>query len=202
MEILFGLATLAIALVSFTFYRTYKEKQLKRFGLGFLFISLSYLIWASINLIIARNLENGFRIISFEGIPVIYVASTYVHMGLFIIGLVTLAYTTFKVEKGSMYYLLLALGLLVVASSFDKLVTFRILSVFLLIFISYNYFMEWTERRNKKTLTIFISFVLLLLSNLDFIFSEQYYMSYIIGHMFELCAYALMLISLVRTLKK
>jgi len=202
LEILFGVVSLAVAITAYSCYKISEQKSLRRFSLGFSLISLSYLIWAGINLIVSRPLGNGFRIFSPDGLPWAYLASTYLHMGLFIAGLVTLAYTTLKVEKGNIYYLLLSLGLLVIASSYNKLITFRILSVFLLIFISYHYMTEWTQNKNKKTIMTMIAFILLLLSNTDFIFSEQFYISFIIGHLLELGAYAIILFGLVKTLKK
>lgn len=62
--------------------------------------------------------------------------------------------------------------------------------------------MDWIKNKNKKTLIILASFNLLLLSNLDLIFSQQFYLSYVISHILELCAYAIMLFGLVKTLKK
>lgn len=202
MEILFGIVTISIALMAFSCYRTLKEKSLMRFGTGFLLIALSYLTWVIINLVLVKETGTGYRALVSEGLPVLYIASIYLHMILFTSGLITLAYTTFKVEKGEVYYLLLGLGLLVIVSSFNKLVTFRILSVFLLIFITYNYLMDWMKNKNKKSLIILASFSLLLLSNLDLVFSEQFYLSYVVSHVLELCAYAIMLIGLVKTLKK
>ncbi|MEK6910435.1 MAG: hypothetical protein AABW82_01550 [Nanoarchaeota archaeon] len=202
MEILFGIITISIAIIAFSCYKTCREDSLKRFGLGFLLISLSYLTWAIINIILLKDTGTGYMILTTEGLPLIYISSIYLHMALFISGLITLAYTTFKIEKGELYYLLLGLGLLVLASSFNKLLTFRILSVFLLTFISYNYILEWIKNKNKKTLIIFSSFLLLLLSNLDLVFSDQFYSSYVISHILELCAYSIMLFGLVRTLKK
>ncbi len=202
MEILFGIVTISIALIAFSCYKTIKEKSLMRFGTGFLLIALSYLTWAIINIILVKETGTGYRILISEGVPIIYIASIYLHMILFTSGLITLAYTTFKVDKGEIYYLLLGLGLLVVVSSFNKLVTFRILSVFLLIFITYNYLIDWIKNKNKKTLIIFTSFALLLLSNIDLVFSQQFYLSYVISHILELCAYATMLIGLVKTLKR
>ena len=202
MEILFGIITLFIALVAFSCYNTIKENSIRRFGTGFLLISLSYLIWALINMILLKNTGTGYMILISEGLPFTYISSIYLHMFLFTAGLITLAYTNFKIEKGEVYYLLLGLGLLVIASSFNKLLTFRILSVFLLIFITYTYFIEWTKNKNKKTLIILTSFALLLLSNIDLIFSNAFYLSFVINHIIELCAYGIMLIGLIRTLKK
>ncbi len=201
MELAFGIITLAIALKAYQVYALSKERTLQRFGSGFLFIAISYLVWAALNFFIVSQTSSGFRTLSLDHLARIGILGVYAHILFFIVGLVMLVYTTFKFEQGEIHYLLLGLSLLVVAASFDKLITFRILSVFLLSFITYHYGTEWYQHKNKKTRSVLYAFILLLLSNADFIFSSYSYKPYVIGHFLELGAYALLLFTLLRSAK-
>ncbi len=202
MEVLFGLVTLAVSIFAFKIYKISKEKKIRDFSLGFLLISLAYIIWAVTNLILVKDIGNGFHQLVSVGIPVGYITAIYVHMILFVSGLITLAYVTLKIEKGQAYYLLLSLGLLAIVSSLNKLITFRIVSAFLLIFITYNYLKEYNEKKNKKTFWILTSFTILMISSLDFIFVQYNPFFYVIGHVLELIAYTTMLTALFKGMKR
>ncbi len=202
MEILFGVVAAAVAGVSFYLYHISREKALRHLGVAFLLIALSYGIWASMNIFVASTTHQEIREVSLENLALLGTLGFYAHMILFVSGLVTLTYITFKLKKGGVYYVMLGLSLLVLAASVNKLITFRILSIFLLSFIIYHYFFEWKASRNQRTLQICISLFLLLCSNIDFLFVAYYYPAFIIGHFVELGAYLLMLLSLMQTIKR
>jgi hypothetical protein len=121
----------------------------------------------------------------------------YAHMLLLAIGLITLVYATLGIKSPRTYYLMLGLGLVAVVASFNKIATFQIVSVFLLSYIVYHFFLQWQEHKNKNVLYTFIAFALLLASNLVFAFAGNYYSSYVIGHIFELFAYLIILKNLI-----
>jgi hypothetical protein len=199
LEILFGIITLVVALSAWRIYKISKENSMKNFGTGFMFVALSYIAWAIVNLSLFFQAHKGpgpmgippmdFMIISSLGI--------YAHMILLAIGLITLVYATLGVKSPRTYYLMLGLGLVAVVASFDKIATFRIVSVFLLSYIVYHFFLQWREHRNKNLFYTFIAFTLLLASNLDFAFAASYYDTYVIGHIFELFAYLIILKNLI-----
>jgi hypothetical protein len=200
LEILFGIITLFVALSAYKIYKISKEGSMKNFGTGFLLVACSYIAWAIVNLSLFFQMQQGpmgpmgippmdFVIISSLGI--------YAHMILLAIGLITLVYATLGTRSPRTYYLLLGLGLVAVVASFDKIATFRIVSVFLLSYVVYHFFIQWQEHRNKNLLYSFIAFALLLASNLDFAFAGNYYGAYVIGHALELFAYLIILKNLI-----
>lgn len=202
MEVLFSLVTLAVAIAGIAIYRISKEKSIWRFSLGFLMISISYAIWATLNAHIASKLDTGGFMFSLANPPLGHVLGVYLYVLFFIAGLVTLAYTTLKMEKGEVFYLMLGLSLTAIVSSLSKFVTFRIVSLFLLTFIAYHYFIEWHENKNKKTCWILAAFIMLVISNAIFIFLTSSPIAYVLGHIFELAAYSTLLINLLRMLRK
>lgn len=198
MEILFGIITFLVAFSAYKIYKISKEKPLQFFGMGFLLISISYFAWALMNIFALSTIRDGLRDISFDKMVSLAAIGMFSHMFLLTIGLVTLVYATLSIKNPRIYYLLLGLGLLVLAASYDRLVTFRILSVFLLSYLTYHYFVAWRERKGKNLLCSFIAFALLLFSNLDFAFSASYYQTYVVGHILQFGAYMLILKNLIK----
>ncbi|MDO8508604.1 MAG: hypothetical protein Q7S27_02875 [Nanoarchaeota archaeon] len=218
MQIIFALVALSVSYFSLKIYKISRQREIKLFGISFILIALSYVIWAVIHSAIAYPSLIEFAKIATENVSRLGGIGMLAHVILFISGLITLSYTTVKIKSGKIYYLLLTLGIISlvapiivtriifepIASSavYNLLITSRILSIFFLIFIIYNYFEEYSNNKNKKTLLIGIAFCLLLLSNADFIFSLTYYPAYIMGHILEFIAYLFILISLLLTIKK
>ncbi|MEK6926967.1 MAG: hypothetical protein AABX11_00895 [Nanoarchaeota archaeon] len=201
MEFLTAIITIAIAISAIKIYKMTGDAPIKRFGLGFLMIGISFTIWAFAELFLIKSLDNGFRGIILERLQDFQILGIYAHIIFFIAGLVTLTYATFKINKDGVYYLLLGLSLLVMAVSLNKMITMNILSVFLLSFIAYHYFTEWRANRNKNTCKIFVAFLLLVFSNLSLIFSDYSMYTYVISHSLEVIAYLIMLQTLICTLK-
>lgn len=201
MEILFSLVTLAVAISGIAIYRISKEKSLRRFSLGFLMISVSYAAWAALNGSIASKLDEGMLVLSLTNPSAIQIAGVYAYVIFFIAGLVTLAYTTIKIDRPGVYYLLLGLAMTAVVASVSKFVTFRIVSLFLLTFIAYHYFNERYINENTKTSWVFLAFFLLVISNISFIFTANA-TTYVIGHILELGAYSILLVNLLKTLRR
>ena len=95
---------------------------------------------------------------------------------------------------------MLGLAVLVIESSVQRLLTFRIVSMFLLSFIAYHYYWEYVKRRNVKTLLVCSAFALLFISSIDLIFARNYSAAYVVGHFLEFAAYSLLLGSLLHTI--
>ena len=202
MEILFAIITCLVAVFAFKINKVTKERKIWLLGVAFLLMGLSYIFLGVINYWFAQIASEQFREVSIGEIQTVGIVGVYLYMILFTSGLVTLGYLTAGMKKGKTYYLLFGLSLLVIASSFYKLITFRILAVFLLSFIAYQYFDDYLKNKNKKEFWILLSFTILFLSSVCFIFSPVYYPAYIVGHLFELLAYIIMLVVLIKTVKK
>lgn len=199
MEILFGIITLAVAISAYRIYKISRDRSTKNFGTGFLLISLSYLAWAALNFFALTKIDDGLREFALERFALFGAIGLFAHIILLAVGLITLVYATLRIRSLKVYYLLLGLELLVIASSYDRVITVRIISVFLLSYLAYHFFVEWRTHRNSNIFYSFAAFALLLLSNLDFAFSTNYYQAYVLGHILELGAYILILKNLIST---
>ncbi|MBI3334551.1 hypothetical protein HYZ97_03630 [Candidatus Pacearchaeota archaeon] len=200
-EALFSLITLAIAIAAFKIYALTKEQTIRRFGVGFLFIALSYVFWAGMNAVTVPGLKEQFPTVSIYQLSAASVLGFYAYMLLFITGLVLLAHTTFNTQRGAIFYLMLGPSLMVLLVSVNQIVTMRLLAIFLLSFIAFHYLTEYYRKSNRKTLLVFIGFVLLIISNIGFAFSPADSWAYVLGHIIEIGAYSLFLATLVRTLR-
>ncbi|MEK6825186.1 MAG: hypothetical protein AABY00_00190 [Nanoarchaeota archaeon] len=202
LELVFGVITLIIACMALRIYQITREKNIRHFSIAFFLISLSYLAWATINLSVVSKLAEGVSVLSLESISQIWRRGLYGYMALFTAGLSTLVYATLNIKRSDIYYLILGLPLIAIAGSAQKVILFRLVAVFLLSFIVHHYLEEYLQKRNPKTLSVTVAFILLLISNIGLIFSAFYTSTYVISHLIELGAYTLFTISLLRTLKK
>jgi len=217
-EIFFAVIALAVALFAIKIYSISRQREIRLFGVSFFLISFSYLISTLINLAVISPTIIRLAQLTTSNIARLGVVGIFSYTLLFISGLITLAYTTLRIKSGKVYYIILSLGLIIMItpliivtflygpiefrSLYTILLTFRILSVFLLIFILYNYVEEYVRKKNKKTLLVVVAFFFLLTSNTEFIFSLAYYEAYIIGHILEFIAYLFILLSLILTIRK
>ncbi len=202
MELLFSLITFLVVIFAYRIGYFTKERKIKLFGTSFLLIGLSYIVWAGINFWFVNLGPEGVRELSIQSITLIGVLSLYAYMILFTAGLVSLAYLVCDTKKGIVYYLVFGLSLLVIFSSYYKLISFRILSIFLISVITYHYFEEYLRNKNKKSFLVLIAFLFLFSSSVVFVFSAIYYQAYVAGHILELVAYLLILINLIRSVKR
>ena len=218
MQIIFAIVALLVSYFSFKIYKISRQRETKLFGISFLLISISYMIWAMIHSAVVFPSIIKIAQMTTTNISRLGGIGMLAHVIIFISGLITLAYTTLKIKSGKIYYLILTLGIISIiapliimliifeplesSTLYTLLITSRILSIFFLTFIIYNYLEEYSKNKNKKTLLIGAAFFLMLLSNADFIFSLMYYQAYILGHILEFIAYLFILISLLHTIKK
>jgi hypothetical protein len=201
MELLFALVTLAIAVVSAKMYWVSRDRKIGLFGVAFACIGVSYLIWAFANLWFVGAVNDGFKSVSLESFIFFDAIAAYAFMFLFTLGLVCIVYISCDLREVKSFSLILGLALMVVAASEHKLVTFRLLSVFLLLFIVMRYINEYLEKRSTQSMYVLIGFTMLLLGSADFILSGAYYQTYIIGHFLELSAYLTLLVVLVKSIQ-
>lgn len=202
MEFFFAILTLTIAYFAFKAYRITDQREPRLFSTGFLMISVSYLVWAFVNLYVINEIKTD--LISFEvnKIALYGLIGLYAYMFLFVGGLVTLVYMTFKTRNVRLYSLILALSFAVIVSSANNFATFRLAASLLSLFVGLYYYNCYKDNLNKKTLLIMLSFFFLFLSSADFIFASIGQANYMLGHGLEFVAYALLLVSFVLTLRK
>ena len=194
LELIFWIITLAVAIIAYKVYKISRENSMKCFSIGFLLVSLSYLVWAIINIFALSE----FMEFSLQKAFSIGIVGIYAYILLLSIGLITIAYAILPKKNSRVYYIMLGLGLIAIVSSANKIITFRAVSVLLLSVIVYHFFVQWREHKSKNLLYSAIAFSLLLLSNLEFALSANYYTAYVVGHFLELAAYSIILRNLVK----
>ncbi|RME52739.1 hypothetical protein D6783_03915 [Candidatus Woesearchaeota archaeon] len=202
-ELVFAAITLAVSLQSWRVFKLTRQRMPKLFGTGFLLISVSYLVWAFVNLTIALKLDDascafclGLQVALLDRIGI------FLHLLFFLAGVVVLTYNTLRIKSAPTLTLLLILTLGWLVLTIQKLWVFYILTSILFIFIVSYYLQRFLDRRSWKTFSIFLAFVLLFLGTLQFIFLSVNTVYYAAGHVLELVAYILILVELIRVLKK
>jgi len=202
MELLFAVIVIALSIVSARIYFITRETKIGLFSAAFGMIGISYIIWATANILFVKAVSEGFREITFDKFLHYDIFAAYAFMVLFTTGLLFLVFTSCDFKGVRAFSLVLGLSLMVIGASQYKLVTFRILSVFFLIFIVFHYINEYATNKNSKTFWILIAFTLLMLGSADFMFSSKYHYAYVIGHVLELSAYLVMLSVLVKSIRQ
>lgn len=199
-EIIFGLITLFTAWNAYKVYKASKEKNIRSFGIGFLLVSLSYFVWAIINLFIVSDM-GGARVLELPDILVLSTISIYAQIILFITGLALLASSTLKSNDDKLFALLFFISISAVCSASNKFFSTYSIAAILLLFISVHYISEFRRKRNKITGTISIAFSLLSLGTIELLFAGSTYLPYVISHLIILIAYIIILVSLITILK-
>lgn len=198
----FAIITFALGLFAFRIYKLSEQKSIKLFGISFIFISLHYFIQSFLNFSILSTLnQNICNIMKIQSVNALNIMGAYSHMFFFIIGLATLVYMTLKIKSSTTYALLLALPLVSIIITTNKLYLFYAIASIFLIFISLHYLRNYLKNKQVKTFFILIAFIFLLFGNLHFLFSVNHRLYYVLGHFLELVAYILILLNFILVLK-
>jgi hypothetical protein len=195
-EIIFAIITISIAYYSFKVYKLSKQKDLKWFGIGFLLIALSYIIWFLINIFLLENFNESTKILNIKQFLFIGNYIVYFYIFLFITGLSTIVSSYFKNHKINNFILIETLVLISIFLSPDKGKMFYITSSIFLAYLSFNCLSQYLEKGNKKALLSFIAFLLIFIGQAHFILATKNYIYYVIGHFVSLAGYFLMMLQL------
>jgi len=203
LELIFAIITLSVGIYAFKIYNLSGQRQTKLFGGGFLFISASYFVQSILNFAIVSKLnENVCQALKISDVAVLNAVGIYAYIFLFIAGLVTLVYMTFRIKNWKIYSLLLLVSLLAITLIPNTLYFFYLLASVFLFYICTHYFSNYIKNKNPQKLLVLIAFGFLLFSTFHFIFSVNHSLYYAVGHILELIAYILILINLIRVIKK
>jgi hypothetical protein len=187
-----------ISIYGFRVFKLTEEKQLKTFGIAFLFISLSYIIQSILNLIILSKLDDDVAlIIQLNSVYLLNLFGLYAHALLFITGLFLLTYITLRVDNKRVMGLFISLLLISVLFSTNKVFLFYVLSSVLLIFAVWHYFANYIRKKNVNTLLVLIAMIFLLFGTLHLMYSVENALYYVIGHVLEFAAYILLFTNLI-----
>lgn len=205
LELLFALAAAVVAFYAFKFYKISGQREGKLFSFSFVLISISYLIKAGVNLFVLSDISSGFRALDYDSLNDIGVLGLYAHVILFIAGLALLSYMTLKTKNRRAFLLLLVLAiipLLPVVSGANQALVFNLVSSIFLLYLCTHYFVEYKNNKNHKTLLILCAFLLLFFSGIGFMFANDFYVDFVLGHLLEFISYILIVTGLVLTIRK
>ncbi|MCF7860628.1 hypothetical protein K9M79_00155 [Candidatus Woesearchaeota archaeon] len=203
--ILFTVVTFIVSFYAYKHYKVTKESQLRLFSLSFLLFCLAYVVQVvSGFLIIDKMSENVLRMTHMHEIRGLMDVALNLHIFFYLLGLVLLVYMTLKVKKISVFLLLTAiLGIAMVSTSAPLLtIKFHIIAALFFAFVAVYYYNNYKEKKNKTSLLVWVAFVLICISQIDFIFAVERGFSFVMGRLFELAGYICILINLIIITKK
>jgi len=207
LQFLFGMITLIVSFYAFKLYRISSQRELKLFSGAFFFISLSYLIWAVLNIFLIDLESSVVGVVEFENFRLltdsVFGLSTlgvYAHVFFFITGVLTLAYMNFKVDRPRIYIFLITLVLPVIFFSYNvRLMTYLIASI-LFAHLSLFYAKDYLSSKGGRTALVLLAFVFLFFASLTFMYSGREPISYATGHLLTFVAYILILVNFIKVL--
>ncbi len=201
LEVVFAIIASLVAMTAIRIYRASCQNEFRLFGFSFASISLSYFLIALINLLVVSKINENVSELSLSQINTLSLFGLYLHILLFVSGLMLLCYTTLKLNNSKVLILFVFMELFLVFLSANKAFAFFLMSALFLSFLIAHYTSEYIAKRNPKTLSILFSFVLLLIARGGLILSVRNYTSYVISHVLELAAYTIILANLIFLLK-
>lgn len=202
LEIIFAVITLIVSYYAFKVYKLADKKSVRLFSTAFVFICLSYVIQAMLNMIILWKLaDQVVSVINLRDAALLNLFGLYAHALFFIIGLIILAYIQFKIDDTKIAFLMTALVVTSILFTWNKLMLFYMLSTIILIFITFNYFLNYIKHKTPNTLLVLVAMIFLLFSALHYFFAVEHEIYYVVGHVLEFLAYSMILINLLLMLK-
>ena len=203
LELMFAIISLLVALIAFKIYKKISQNSVKLFAISFIFISVSYLLQSILNFLTISTLRNNMGAMAkMHSILFFNNIGLWIHFFLMTLGLATLLYTTLKIKKPRVIWLLIILSVLGIYQSANALSMFYLTSTIYLLFITKHYISNFLKNRQTNTILIAVAFLLLLFSHLHFLLSLNHMLFYAVGHILELFAYVLILVNLYQVFKK
>lgn len=201
LEILFALIAFAVAVTAFRIYKISCQNEFRLFGFSFASISASYILIALINLLVVSEIGGGMQELSLSKITTLSLFGLYLHIFLFVSGLMVLCYTTLKLKNSKILILLIFMELFLILLSGNKAFAFFLMTALFLSFLIAHYASEYASKKNLRTFSILLSFVILLVARGALILSTRNYTGYVVSHLLELLAYSIILANLIFLLK-
>lgn len=199
LRFLFGIITLFIAYICEKAYLFTKDKQIKNFGLGFLFLSLSYFIISLSDLGIVTKIYEPL-IYGINIANMFYLAHVFFHM----LGLIIILLVSLKIKSKKIAMLIFSLILLFIAFSYQYFIKFHMVAFILLMFITLQYYWNLQNKKRKKfnSSLVFTSFYLMCMAEVAY-FSTLYLFPsvYLLGNLFHFFGFILISYMLLRVLK-
>ncbi len=189
-ESILMLISALVCVTAFKVYQITKANNTKMLSLGFLMLTVAYAAVAAGNLtlFLQRTVfvrEEFFYIIHFSYL----FAKT--------LGILTLATIPLKITDWRIYGLLSFLALIGIYTSTAHLVLYQAMILVFYAIIIFGYIQAYLAKHNKNTLLLAIGFGLLAVASVAYMFLDEGFAVYILGHILEFAGYAFILATLL-----
>jgi|SRR3989344_2389357 len=185
-EFLANISALLLTYLSFKAYKFTSEKKYGFFGIAFGLISISFIARSIIHLLLYLEMKKLpiFNIVSFYGITIYIILLLTAYLLLLILSL--------EFSNRKIMLLLYLLSFFTVFTSVKPINTFNIVAVIILGFITLNFYEIYLIKKKKSSLVVFIAFLLITLSHLSFIVSNDL-LFFLISHLLQTIAFIVLL---------
>lgn len=198
LQAMFAIITILVSFKAFRVYKISSQRQVKLFSISFLMISVCYLAQAILSFAILSKIDD--KIVSIADIISIIGLNSYgvyIHMILFMLALITLAYMTLDINSPKTYVLLCVISFISIAFTQDKLFLVYVVSLVMMFYIFVHYIGNYLNSRRAQTLIVMIAFAALLASSIYSIMSMNHEWDYAITYILTFIAYILILVNLM-----
>ncbi len=195
-EFFFFLIASFIAFYALKVYRATGQKLARYFGVGFLLVSLAYLLQSISNFLVYSKLNPSLCMAAnLYSVSTIDAIGTYSYMILMISGLVVLLFVSLKSDKQRTLWILLSTSIIAIMLSKNSIYVFYLLASIYLAFIAWHFVENYIKNKQAMTLTVALAFLLLWFGNFHFLISVNHELFYVIGHIVGFCAYIMILVN-------
>jgi len=207
-ELLIIIVSGIISYYSHRIYRLINEKNYKFFSLAFLAIAVAFFFKILSNLTILHRIK--VRGINFVAIVLsqpeysqILNFLSYILYKLFMVaGFLILFFIVTRTDKKREMALFLYMGFIAVLFSIYFNFVFHLTLVFILFSLTIHYYNNYLQGKSQNRLLVFIAFLIMLVSNLFFLFSDIHGLFYLAGEALLLIAFSSLLLNQIKIRNK
>jgi hypothetical protein len=200
------LVLLFIAYFSFSYFRLNKQIKYCNLSLSFLLLALSFIFKIMMNFTIYYNVletkKIGFITFSYN---VLKSSDTLFFVGFLVYRLLTLIglymlYSLYKKQPKTNIFLIAYLLIISTYFTQSAYYVFHMTSLILLVMITYEMFRNYKKKKHNTTKWLTISFGIITLSQILFIYVKLNHNLYVIGEVIQLVGYVLLMITFLKVL--
>ena len=182
----------AISFLGYKAYKLIKEKKYLNFSIAFLFIMLSFVVYALTNLFVYLNLDkNPDRILAI-------INAGFVAYALFTIaGYFLLVILTFKVRDIKIIAILTA-GIAAALALLPFVKIYHVVLLILALLLSYFFYKNCREKKTTNSKLVFAAFLAMTVSHVIHVISGSSAILFAAGNTILVLGYILLLIALLR----
>ncbi|MBN2566492.1 hypothetical protein JXB02_00205 [Candidatus Woesearchaeota archaeon] len=202
-ELVLFLVTLGIAYYSYRIWKLTSEANYLSFFASFFLIAVSFLTRVVTNIILSKDLVTFNQTVREVVVASSNLGIGYMFRSVFVFAaLMILIILALKITDRRVISLLGIMVLLASFISFNAYVAFHIISIVLLMYIVAYFYGRHTARRSKSGLVVFVSFLLITLSQAFYLLVFLSKAFFVVGHLTELAGYLLLFVMLILVLNR